>query len=1330
MADEIRKISVTAEVSQAVRALTKVSTEIRDMTSLLGQSDSQLRATERRIDAYGKAADKAILAISKLNAEVRAQAQVIKQYEGALKRGSAAQERANESLTAAQALIAELKTRIKDLSHDNGILARKVGQLENQVESSAAAFRKLDDTLKEGDAGLLRFGDQALITLSQLKRLEVQMDAITGKQLQGLTIPNQLGGRAKDGMAGFIRNPDVNAIAKMNLEELQQISQAYELQSQDLRSVVNREIANRAATARYGVSVDQLEYSNALRYQLYDIAGTLAIVGAGLTLASTGVFRLGIAWEKNFANVVRTSGVTGNAVQQLGDDFLELQSTIPVTAEDLAEIGTLGAQMGVAAANLAAFTQTTAQFSAASGIGVDEAATALSRLDELLPDVEGNYNRLASAVLKTGVNAVATEQQIVRGTNQIASIAQVAGLTTPEIIGLSSALSSLGFSPELQRSIVTSSFSRILSATTEVTEKTERFGAVLNMTGLQFQQAFRSDAVGTYSRLLEAIASRGDAVSVLQDLELASQRLTPNLLKIGQNTDLLDQTLRDTSIGWTEQTELTRQYGIIADTVSAKLQVMSQAWDALLVQVDESGLVFGGAIDVITDVLRALRQAAKSPIVKFLVNFVSVVGTVLGVMALVGTAVALATAGSIAWMNATIGLDSALAAKTALMATDTAATTTNAAATAANTVATNAGTAAHAAHVVMLGKRAQALVGFSAAMLAGLVPVAIWTAGILAAGAAVGGLAVLAATAPDWTIDLDRMFSGSTEGADALDYSVSRIQHAQEELQKIMDAPPRDLVRTESSLDGVLALRGKDWESEQAALMRDLEDTILGFSTAEEQVSALNYVSQKLGISQEDLLEQFPDLASGLGDGALAAAEAAEQTERLATATEQWAALLNVNNLGTTIDAAGVTELTEAFNSGASGAFDFAAALKEAYAVDDNGKITGGGLTGFATGLNKDVKDFQKFTSSLTELTQRGGFSLATLFAAEGPSAMQALTDALKLTPEQLSQLESQMSLAAFYASEAFASIFAENNAILKEVYVQSGGDPAAVAAYNDALNKAMREGAGISSETLAALNSEFGITISADILPLMDPETYNEQVAQLQAVANSKPITIPVDIPGLSGPATQSGQGYLVEEGGNAIVLNVDPKTEEGAKVVQAWRDNEYEVPLAMQIYVETGPAIEKLLSFRRSMMAILAGRQVPAWVRDGASGVTAGGTPFFRDGGVVTNLPKFATGGGYGQFRGPGTGTSDSIVARVSNGEYINTAASVRYYGSQLFDDLNRMRVPKFAVGGEVGGAGSLSGGGANVNVEVNQYYPTTQDPIRKLKEDAEAVVAGIWT
>ena len=64
------------------------------------------------------------------------------------------------------------------------------------------------------------------------------------------------------------------------------------------------------------------------------------------------------------------------------------------------------------------------------------------------------------------------------------------------------------------------------------------------------------------------------------------------------------------------------------------------------------------------------------------------------------------------------------------------------------------------------------------------------------------------------------------------------------------------------------------------------------------------------------------------------------------------------------------------------------------------------------------------------------------------------------------------------------------------------------------------------------------------------------------------------------------------------------------------------------------------------------------------------------------------FASGG---QVRGPGTGTSDSILAWLSNGEYVLRQRAVQFYGADFIQALNQLKLPKdffrgFSVGGLV--------------------------------------------
>ncbi|MEW2415285.1 phage tail tape measure protein [Streptomyces sp. NPDC046866] len=118
--------------------------------------------------------------------------------------------------------------------------------------------------------------------------------------------------------------------------------------------------------------------------------------------------------------------------------------------------------------------------------------------------------------------------------------------------------------------------------------------------------------------------------------------------------------------------------------------------------------------------------------------------------------------------------------------------------------------------------------------------------------------------------------------------------------------------------------------------------------------------------------------------------------------------------------------------------------------------------------------------------------------------------------------------------------------------------------------------------------------------------------------------------------------------------------------------------------VYIPTGPpsaAVETIQARINSIQGRTIG--VGVYLRATASDQDANGIPDLiqarRDGGLV----GYASGGairGYptgGAVRGPGSGTSDSILARISNGEYVIRAASVRQYGVGLLDQLNAGRL-----------------------------------------------------
>ena len=74
----------------------------------------------------------------------------------------------------------------------------------------------------------------------------------------------------------------------------------------------------------------------------------------------------------------------------------------------------------------------------------------------------------------------------------------------------------------------------------------------------------------------------------------------------------------------------------------------------------------------------------------------------------------------------------------------------------------------------------------------------------------------------------------------------------------------------------------------------------------------------------------------------------------------------------------------------------------------------------------------------------------------------------------------------------------------------------------------------------------------------------------------------------------------------------------------------------------------------------------------------------------GKLTPLQRYALGG---YISGPGTATSDSVPAMLSDGEYVIKAASVNKFGQRFLDSINAGKLPGFKMGGIMRDGGGSS-------------------------------------
>ena len=229
-------------------------------------------------------------------------------------------------------------------------------------------------------------------------------------------------------------------VDKRSVDNAKAVEEQLSLTAQSTRQV-------RSDTGQAGKNLNKMSTTDAprLRYAMYDISNSARRIALALGALAIGPIAAAIQYEKDFANVIRTTGVVGDSVDELKLQLREIAQLTPIPWSDITAIATLAGQLGIAETSVADFTETVAKFSATTDLTVDAAATAFGRLDQLIDGVNGNFNNLGSAILAVGVDSVATESQIVNVSTQIASMGNLAGLTAADIVGLSGSLASLVF---------------------------------------------------------------------------------------------------------------------------------------------------------------------------------------------------------------------------------------------------------------------------------------------------------------------------------------------------------------------------------------------------------------------------------------------------------------------------------------------------------------------------------------------------------------------------------------------------------------------------------------------------------------------------------------------------------------------------------------------------------------------------------------------------------------------------------------------------------------------------------------------------------------------
>lgn len=379
---------------------------------------------------------------------------------------------------------------------------------------------------------------------------------------------------------------------------------------------------------------------------------TLPLVGVGA--ASVKAFA---DWESAFAGVMKTVDETATTTyDDLAEGIKKLATETASSKEEIAGVAEAAGQLGVGADDILKFTETMVMLGDSTNLSAEEAATALARISNITGEPLENIDKLGSSIVALGNNFATNEASIVEMSNRLASAGTIAGLSTTDILALSTAMSSVGIEAEAGGTAMTQTLTGISKAVSEGGIKLNELAQISGKTAQEFADEWESSPVTALQDFIGGLsdmnAAGEDTYSVLDELGMSGVRQSNMLQSLALASDQLTNALDVSNAAYKENSALTDEASKRYETFNAQLSQTKEMATNVGIQFGEimmpyiqkllekiQGLVeWFGNLDTGTQefiVKAAAIAAAIGPILSVVGKIVSFGGTISKVIGVV-----------------------------------------------------------------------------------------------------------------------------------------------------------------------------------------------------------------------------------------------------------------------------------------------------------------------------------------------------------------------------------------------------------------------------------------------------------------------------------------------------------------------------------------------------------------------------------------------------------------------------------------------------------------------------------------------------------------------
>jgi len=603
--DLVKTQNQTLKVEEAIHKLADSMTE--QMTE--GFADNLFGSSERQIEVMKTAFDATIERAKVLDATTK---ELPKNQELAKKRTQAVA----DAIKAGGAYADELRTKMDNILPDGE--TDEVAALREEFGSAKNAVIQLTEQADILNERLVRLRTQRDLSPEGGKRWTELNDSIDVTNVELETVKTQLHG---------IEGVTKGAIA---IEQWEEWSDKVD------------EVNGKIETLNHGSIPGATGSDNSAAFeQVFDrVLQYAERVGSAVVESANTI-------DTAYRDMRKTVQGTEEQFESLKQAAISFSQVHAVSSDTLLEMEALGGQLGVSTDALNEFGEVASNLDIATDIDAETIALQLGQISNVMSDLdETTFDNFGDAIVRLGNNMAAQESSIMNVAQRMSSVANVASMSTPDLLALSAAIASTGQRSESAATAISNTMTGIASAVAAGGKNLKAFAEIADMSADGFASAWMTDPMTALKAFVNGLESLSDtnvgAIAALEEMGISSIRQETALLGLASTVDVLDDALKMSNDAFNGVSDQWGQAGDAAieaqrksEGFSGSMQIMQNnlsnlaetMGDALILPIQVASVALKGLTDLFNFIPDPIKGTAAA-----IVGFTAVGGVALDML--------------------------------------------------------------------------------------------------------------------------------------------------------------------------------------------------------------------------------------------------------------------------------------------------------------------------------------------------------------------------------------------------------------------------------------------------------------------------------------------------------------------------------------------------------------------------------------------------------------------------------------------------------------------------------------------------------------------------